>query len=117
LSTNRLDEAESVYGETRSLARTAVARRVACYCLAGLAAVAALRGDAEHAGRLWGSVVALDNELRPGLRTVERSEYERHLAAVRREPSLEPAFTDGQSFDFTEAIEYALSPGCSGSSG
>jgi hypothetical protein len=52
------------------------------YRLAGLAAVAAARGDAERAGLLWGVVERLEEERGFKLWHIERARYDGFIASV-----------------------------------
>ena len=74
------------YRESLAMTRTLVAGgRTACYCLAGLAAAAAMKLDAPRAGLFWGALQALEDELGIRLPPGERSPYERKLAGLDEE--------------------------------
>jgi predicted ATPase/DNA-binding CsgD family transcriptional regulator len=83
------------------------------YGLRGTAGVAALRGEAERAARLWGAVEALQGAIGMRLSPLDRAhpDYEGLLDAARPrlgEAAWETALAKGRTMDPEEAIEYAL---------
>jgi predicted ATPase/DNA-binding SARP family transcriptional activator len=92
LGEGRATAAAERYGESLSLARdVGMGQRTLTYCLAGLASVAALRGEVERAGRLWGAVERREEDMGVALHHAERERYERLIARI-----------DGA--EFTEAV-------------
>jgi predicted ATPase len=81
-----LDGAEALYEEAlRTSPMTRSGRWTACYCLAGLAAVAGTRNDAATAGRRWGAYEALERANGLPLPPRYRSTYQ--LALKDLEPT------------------------------
>jgi hypothetical protein len=76
------DRAESLYGESLALVWEAEARRLAAYCLAGLAATAARTGRGGRAGALWRAVEEAERALGLQLPAAERALYEARLEGV-----------------------------------
>ena len=72
-----------------------MAQRHSAYCLGGLAATAASRGNAKRAGRLWGAVEAFEASRRLTLQSPERQRYELRIARVEGS-TFEAAATVGQ---------------------
>jgi predicted ATPase/DNA-binding SARP family transcriptional activator len=78
------------------------------YCLAGLAAVAAARGDAEGAARLWGVVERLEEERGFKLNHFERMRYEQIIATVAGSAAFDEAVSTGRALSLEQAVDYAL---------
>jgi predicted ATPase/DNA-binding SARP family transcriptional activator len=78
------------------------------HCLAGLAAVAAARGDAEGAGRLWGVVQRLEGERGFKLNHFERVRYEQIIATVAGGAGFDEAVSTGRAVSLEQAVDYAL---------
>jgi tetratricopeptide (TPR) repeat protein len=74
LHEGRLERAEALYACALDTFRDARRRVGEAYCLAGLACVAALRGDIELAGEHWGCAERIDEEIEGMARHV-RGEY------------------------------------------
>jgi tetratricopeptide (TPR) repeat protein len=87
LDRRNLERAAELYLESLRSAGVAGIDRHTAYCLAGLAAVAALRGDGRRASMLWATVE--DTESAYGFRLLgsERERYERCLTGVPEWPS------------------------------
>jgi predicted ATPase/DNA-binding SARP family transcriptional activator len=77
-----LDAAEVVYLQALEIARRIRGHRIACYCIAGLSAATATRGDGAAAAHLWSAARVLEHDLRFRMRPTARNRYERRLAAV-----------------------------------
>ena len=100
---------QGVYGTAAELYREALEEMVAsgsdydvAYCLAGLAAVAAHAGRDEEAGRLWGAVERVEEELALRLVETDRKVYGAALADVP------PAEVEaGRVLTTAEAVELA----------
>jgi len=85
------------------------------YGLRGMAGVAALRGDATRAARLWGADEALREEIGQALSPFDRAhpDYEGLLDAARQrvdDASWRAALAEGRAMSAEEAVEYALQP-------
>jgi tetratricopeptide (TPR) repeat protein len=91
--------AEELYGEGLALVWAAEARRLAAYCIAGLAATAAGTGRPERAARLWHAVEKAESSLGLQLPQAERTMYEAQLEGLPAGPadalSLEDAVVEG----------------------
>lgn len=104
-----LAEAETSYSESLAIAQAArMAQRHSAYCLGGLAATAASRGNAKRAGRLWGAVEAFEASRRLTLQSPERQRYELRIARVEGS-TFEAAATVGRTLTLTDSVEHALS--------
>jgi predicted ATPase len=104
LSVGEIAAAESAYRDGLRIAWDTSAYRLVCYCLAGLAAVAAERGDAERAAKLWGFAEAYEERLRFTMRA--RSLYAERLdRAAADHPEQREA---GRRLDLDAAVEMAL---------
>jgi predicted ATPase len=81
------------------------------YCLGGLAAVAAMAGQLERAGRLWGAVLALQHHSDAELLSEDRRMYEENLS---RSFAASDAWNDsvrtGRAMSLEQAIGYAFGP-------
>jgi predicted ATPase/class 3 adenylate cyclase len=99
LEAGAVDAAAAAYEEGLDAAWTAGLDRLVCYCLAGLAAVAAERGDTERAGLLWGFVEAFEKRLQFSLRW--RGLYEERVAGLAGTDS----YNRGRDLDAGEAVE------------
>ena len=79
-------------------------------CLAYFAWAAAGRGDADHAGRLWG---AIETEERTGTVGADWETVDREVCAsalgIVGGAEFERARADGAKRSLAEAVEYALS--------
>jgi predicted ATPase/class 3 adenylate cyclase len=104
LEAGNVDSAESAYEDGLRTAWQTGADRLLCYCLAGLGAVAAERGDTERAALLWGFVEAYVERLQFTLR--RRTLYEDRLAGTAGTESYEA----GRRLDVTAVVEEALRP-------
>jgi predicted ATPase/DNA-binding SARP family transcriptional activator len=82
---------------------------VVVYCLAGLSCVAAARGDAERAGRLWGAVERLEDKRGFKMNHVERVRYEQLIANVALNPTFEEAASVGRDLPLEQVLDYARS--------
>jgi predicted ATPase len=80
------------------------------YCVAGLAAVAALESDVERAGRLWGSVTTFEREGGRPLLVSERRLYEGvvNRCAEATPVAFAAAVERGRRMSTDEAVEYAM---------
>jgi len=99
LEAGAVDAAENAYEEGLRVAWDAGLDRLICYGLAGLAAVAAERGDKERAARLWGFVEADEERLQFTLR--RRELYERRLSRLAGTA----AYDEGRNLDVSEVVE------------
>jgi tetratricopeptide (TPR) repeat protein len=105
LEAHRLEVAEEEYKEGLGLSQRAGADRLVCYCIAGLAAVAADRGDADRAATLWGFAEAYEAQLKFRMRG--RSVYDGRLAPLARENP--DRYASGRTLDLAAAEALALS--------
>jgi len=105
LEAEALDAAAAAYEDGLRAAWDAGADRLVCYCLAGLGAVAAERGDTERAALLWGFVEAYEQRLQFSLR--RRGLYEERLAGLAGTE----AYDTGRSLDVIEVVAAVRSPG------
>jgi hypothetical protein len=108
LRLGRPDDALPRIRDSLVIARTIQDRQGLAYGLTLLAWVAAGRGQAERAGRLWGAVEGEAARGRIGQWESEREEYASHVFAVAG-PEFERSRADGRSLSLDEAAEYALS--------
>jgi hypothetical protein len=76
------------------------------YCLGGLAAVAALDGDAPRAGRLWGAVESYEQTLGESLFAPTLSRYEAALRGVAG-PVFAAAKEEGHMLTLQDAVQHA----------
>jgi hypothetical protein len=93
-----------VYTRSLEICSRGGADRLVCYCVAGLAAVAAEQGEAGRAGRLWGFAEAYEARLAFTMRW--RTLYEERLEGLR-ESHPEP-YEDGRRLDAGDAVDLAL---------
>ena len=101
-----LQEAARAYEEALEIAVSVGSELSVARCLGGLAAVAAARGRAEVAARLWGAVESIESAHKVGLLAPERARYERLV-----EPAVgaaQPALEEGRKLILTAAVTYAL---------
>jgi len=80
-----------LYEEALTASRELGAHRISCFCLAGLSAALAVRGDAISAAKLWSAVLQLEEIL--GFRLRSRARYERRIRPDNSPPS-RPTSTD-----------------------
>ena len=92
------------YARALEIAARTGADRLVCYCIAGFAAVAVERGDAERAARLWGFAEAY--EARLGFSMRWRALYEERLAGLAE--SQGDVYRAGRELDLQDAVELAL---------
>jgi predicted ATPase/class 3 adenylate cyclase len=92
------------YARALEIAARTGADRLVCYCVAGLAAVAAERGDAAEAARLWGFAEAY--EARLGFSMRWRTLYEERLAGLLE--SQRDAYRAGRELDLQNAVDLAV---------
>jgi hypothetical protein len=57
------------------------------YCYAGLACIAALRGDAELAGERWGCAERIQDEVGERFHVWDRKRYEQILESITHDPA------------------------------
>jgi tetratricopeptide (TPR) repeat protein len=93
----RLNDAQTLYLRARKTAVELKNRFDVAYCQAGLACVAALRGDAERAGELWGRVDRIEDETGDRLHGWDRKRYERTLEPVMNEPLFRCGYEAGRA--------------------
>jgi predicted ATPase len=109
LEEGNLPEAVDQYREALTLSRDLeLEKRLVGYCLAGLAAVAADRGDAERAGRLWGAFARIGEETEAAYAASERARYERHIHEVASS-EFEAGVRVGRVMPLARVVEDALS--------
>jgi predicted ATPase len=97
-----LDRAERLYRESLVICGNLSAKRNSAYCLAGLAAVAAVRGDQRRAVRLWAAVELIEEDVGARLFWFERCRYEQALGYLLTTAE------NGEGLTFEQAVEYAL---------
>jgi predicted ATPase/class 3 adenylate cyclase len=107
LALGRVDDARPFARESLELARAISDRQGIAYGLTSLAWLAALTGQAQRSGMLWGAVEAEAERGQIGQWEDEREEYAAHLAPVAG-PEFERARAEGRALSFDEAVDYAL---------
>jgi predicted ATPase len=104
LDAGEIDAAERAYRDALRSAWDCEADRLVCYSLAGLAAVAARRGDGQRAALLWGFAEAYEERLR--FTMLRRSLYTERLDRVI---AAHPEQRDiGRRLDVDAAVDIAL---------
>jgi tetratricopeptide (TPR) repeat protein len=99
--------AERNYQHALSLAQEFGSRRAVAFCLAGLASVAAKRGEPERAGRFWAASEAFQWDFGFELLAFERLLYDEALATVVG-PEFEHAVNATRARGPDEALTAAL---------
>lgn len=85
LDQGNLSEAANSYRDALALGIQEGDPRHCAYCLAGLACVAALNGDATEAGKLWTLAERIEHQISSRILAQERGRYERILTHAVRE--------------------------------
>jgi tetratricopeptide (TPR) repeat protein len=107
LASGDMATAERHYMRALSLARDLGYLRGIEVCLAALASLAAKRGQAEHAGRLWGASEAFQRAVGYELHPLEWHVYEEAIATVAG-PQFEEAAKATRNAEPDEALAAAL---------
>jgi hypothetical protein len=105
LASGNLDAAEEDYREGLRVSWEIGSDRLVCYDVAGLAAVAAERGQTERAALLWGFTETYEKRLNFTLR--RRELYSDRLRAPAA--AAPDRYDAGRSLDVAAAVEIALS--------
>ncbi len=101
LEAGDLDSAAAAYDDALTIAWETGADRLVCYCLAGLAATAAGRGDSARAAVVWGFVEAYEARLNFTMRRRERYDQRCRPAAAAS-----PArYEEGRRLEVEAAVE------------
>jgi predicted ATPase len=104
-----LDQARTDYRESiRRVRPLAGAGLTICCCLAGLASVAARKGQAASSGRLWGAVEIREERLGAPLPLQDRVRYRRPLEAHDQD-DLAANVAAGRALPLDDALDLALS--------
>ena len=111
LDSENLSEASERYRESLALALELDTPNVVLLTLAGLASVAAASGDLARAGRLWATVVAMEERRGMQILPFERERYERTLDPYVSDPAFVAAVAEGKGLTQAEALQEALAPG------
>ena len=74
------------------------------YAVAQLASVAALRGDAQAAGRLWAVAEAAKSRLGMRMIGAERARYERIVTPLQNDPAFQLGYQAGLDVELAEAV-------------
>jgi hypothetical protein len=93
-----------VRGQPNRRAAPPPARPDQAVAVAGLGAVAAARGDTVRAGRLWGVVERLEEEMGVRLHGAERVRYERLISSVEGDPAFTAAVSAGRRLTLERAV-------------
>jgi predicted ATPase/class 3 adenylate cyclase len=101
----RIDEAEATARRELSLSREIGDRQSSVYGLAHFAWIAALRGDEERAGLLWGAVEAEEARAPVGQWETERDDFRERVGAG---DEVERGRLKGRTLSLATAIEQAL---------
>jgi predicted ATPase/DNA-binding SARP family transcriptional activator/DNA-binding CsgD family transcriptional regulator len=114
LSHRDVDEAAGYFEEGLAMERDIRYKTVIFFHFMGLSAIAAVRGQARRAAKLYGATEKLRESEGFSLATVASSgyDYEGYLALVRAgldATTFEAAWNEGRALSIEEAIEYALS--------
>lgn len=108
LAAEDVGAAEDAYRAALEAAATADfgGPRFVCYCLGGLSAAAAMRGEENRARRLWSAVETAEEEGKFRLRPTSRRKYESRIEPLlgRARAPADPA----EALGVDEAIELAL---------
>jgi predicted ATPase/DNA-binding SARP family transcriptional activator len=104
-----LEGAENTYLEALGIARKLEFRFLVMHSLAGLAATAASRGDADRAGTLWGGALQTERLHKEVFAGRERDRYECELAAVAG-PRFDAAVAAGEASVLDELVDDVCSP-------
>jgi len=104
LAAGDVEGAADAYERALAIAVRTGADRLTCYGLAGLAAVAAERGDAAGAARLWGCAEAFEARLRFTMRW--RTLYAERLDGLSE--SERKAYESGRALDVEDAVDIVL---------
>jgi predicted ATPase/DNA-binding SARP family transcriptional activator len=103
--------AKGLFEESLMLWRERGDKQGIARCLAGIAGAAAAQGKAEQAMRLFGAIEAPLQGADLFSWYVERTDYERNVAAARAqldEATFDAVWTEGHAMTMERAIEYAL---------
>jgi predicted ATPase len=107
LSQLDLAAAETHYAEALTIVFDLSSLRGCNYCLRGLACAAALQGQAQRAGRLWGAACAVERESGLGISARTSSQYQVAVAQVAGE-TFDTAFAEGFHLTLADAVTHAL---------
>jgi predicted ATPase/class 3 adenylate cyclase len=107
LAAGNTASAKRCYLRALSRARELDYRPTLAYCLAGLASVAAMRGERKRAGRLWGALQAFQRTEGVELLAFDRRRYEEALATITG-PRFERAANATRNKQPDEALAAAL---------
>ncbi|HET8651458.1 MAG TPA: adenylate/guanylate cyclase domain-containing protein [Gaiellaceae bacterium] len=102
------DAAEKSYCESLSGATSFGIPRLVVSTLAGLASVAAGKGQLHRAGRLWGAVETLEKSRAMRILDFERRRYEAALGQHRADPLFLEGLAEGRRLTRAEAVAEAL---------
>src|SRR5262249_30857306 len=100
-----LDDADLLFAECLELSRRYDWETAAWMSIAGIASVAAGRGDLEQAGRLWGALCGIEG---PGMSYYPEWDEFDDLSG-NSEPDFLRGVEEGRSFSLEAAVAYALS--------
>jgi hypothetical protein len=105
--------AARLYGQALQLADQLSYSGTPLYCMAGLAAAAAVAGDVERAGRLWGAIATLERGAGQPLLDPERTTYESIVQTCADAAPIvfSAAVAQGRRTTTAEAVAYALTGG------
>ena len=107
LSQRNPNGAEDRYKESLALNFELKSRRGCTYCLRGLAATAALQGQTQRAGQLWGAASAIEQQSGYGISARTYAQYERTVANGKGH-EFDAAVTAAGHMTLDEAVAYAL---------
>jgi len=96
LERRNLDDAETLYLRSHAASREIKDVFHAAYCLAGLACVATLRGDAERAGEYWGRVKRIEDDADKRLNASDCERYERILGLATNDAAFRRGYKAGR---------------------
>ena len=97
LEQRNLDDAEVLYLRAYNSARDMNHRFLVAYCLAGLACIAALRGDTEDAGERWGRVERIEDEIGERLHRWDRETYEHIMEPLANDAAFRRGYEAGRT--------------------
>jgi hypothetical protein len=113
VTTGELGEAEALFRDSTSIAKTLPNTLDQIECLGGFASLFAARGEAVRAARLLGAVDAALQKI--GLKLYFGARFEgdqtlRGLRGVLSETAMTAAVSEGQAMTLEHAFAYALEP-------